>query len=529
MFKDYFIKTLLAEALTREIKDFLDSDLKLSDKHEGINYYGASLKGRGSSRNYYKFDTPKKISLDGEPISVEHGVKIPIISNLDHYHSNEIFGKQQNKNESLTAFNSHRTLIKNGKEYKTNENGVLAPVFSSHPEGKWIEMAHVEPIENKNYNEEKTKEINQRFKNSIQNKDFPDITWNDIHGSLKRLEQTKHNNNVLDDNDKKILDKHPVAKGLSKLIGNTSISAYDLTRDNIGLWKHPKTKKDHVVVLDYGASRKLLSDYDDATEKFFNGSEKRQLNEFTDDFKKSLSTKIVGDNLDRKTMNNIIPSIRKEDINTGTYGVLNHGSTRSYIKSKTNKSIVLDDKESKVPYGMKISRGDNYKKYNEYEASPSFNKFSFFKKIKKDHYTTNEKNGILVPTFNKSKNNTWLETLHVKPLDEHMRTDPKIFNKLTKTKEMPEGLDFHRFFGSLLDHYHNSFYNKHYDIDEKYKNHPLFKKAVKLLKETPTLPTDLNEYNWGILKHPHTGKLHPVILDWGHYKEPIKENLNNEN
>jgi len=279
MFKEYLTKSLLAEALTKEIKDFLDSDHKLSDKQEGIQYLGTTFHGRGSSRNYYKFDSPKKIKIDGADTKIEHGVKIPVVSNLDYYHSGELLGKQQTKTETSKDLDKYRTLIKTKDGYQSNDNGVLAPTFLHHKDGKWVEMAHVEPLHKSNYSTSKHHEMDTRFNKVIRHDDFPDITWDKIRSSLKNLEHAKHNNTSVTPEDHHILNNHPVAKNFSDLISNTSISSHDLTPDNIGLWKHPITKKDHVVILDYGGSKKILKDYDDATENYMNKAEKREINE----------------------------------------------------------------------------------------------------------------------------------------------------------------------------------------------------------------------------------------------------------
>lgn len=280
MFKLFLAFSLLAEELTKATKDFLDSDAKINDKHEWLGINDAAMKGKGSSRRYYKFHTKKNIKIDGINTSIEHGIKIPVISNLDYYHDGDLFGKQQNKIESDSKLDKFRVLKKTKDGYTTNVNGVLSPVLSSNKNGKWVETVDVIPLEHSKYTRNESIAANNRMKNALSTSEFPNMSWEKIRSSLNSFNKLKHNNDhVLTDDQKNIVKNHPVGRVLADLLTHTNISVDDLSSENVGIWKHPITGKDHPVILDYGASKKLLSDYDDATDRYFNKEKPRVLNE----------------------------------------------------------------------------------------------------------------------------------------------------------------------------------------------------------------------------------------------------------
>lgn len=145
--------------------------------------------------------------------------------------------------------------MRKGNSYVTNENGVLAPVLNKGKNGSWLEVAHVDKIDEDDNNEKLSKLLSHNGKN---------FSWNDIRTHLKMKYLDKH---YIGNSE---LENHPLVKKFKNLMDKTDISPFDFTEKNIGIWKHPITKKEHVVLLDYGASKKLLNQYDTATENYIN-------------------------------------------------------------------------------------------------------------------------------------------------------------------------------------------------------------------------------------------------------------------
>lgn len=207
------------------------------------------------------------------------------------------------------------------------------------------------------------------------------------------------------------------------------------------------------------------------------------------------------------------------------------GSSRAVWFPKQHKKIVIDGQEAHIPTAVKVAfKGqlDHYtgdsKLLGEYQNE---NESSYFPqrhyavlRPSDNHdgsYETNE-DGVLAPVLDSHDDGHWLEMAKADKFD-HKR-----FREATKTPEMPKGMTFKDFSSVLLDEHEASkgkdkYHTKtmpqeHY---EKVLDHPFTQSVINFCNDTQTHPYDIggNPRNLGIMKHPITGKDHPVIVDYG--------------
>lgn len=131
------------------------------------------------------------------------------------------------------------------------------------------------------------------------------------------------------------------------------------------------------------------------------------------------------------------------------------------------------------------------------------------------HYKYNP-NGVTTPVFGSGDKSSWLEMGKVDKM-----TKGK-FKELTKTESHPKGINFDHFTNALLDDYRTSHgQESFYDTDEQkdhetLRSHPLYQNTENFIHHSDNHPADLSLRNYGIWKHPVTGKEHPVITDYGY-------------
>lgn len=257
---------LLAESIPSSVvKTIGNKDSDSQTKSAELNWnpeLDDTQRGQGSSRHYWEMPEKHHITLDGKPASIKHGIKLAVKSDLDDYHTGKMFGKQQNIEESKPEYNDFRVIKKTGDTYETNHSGVLTPIFHSEHDGSWVDVGHVTPL----------KKDKTGFCDAIDKltpKNFsgrkPDI--DDILIAVKDKEHLNQDPKyVMSSYNKRLLDEHPFAKKLASLVTHTGITSHDLHSENFGIFEHPHTKEKIPVVLDYGANKTLLSNYQTARE-----------------------------------------------------------------------------------------------------------------------------------------------------------------------------------------------------------------------------------------------------------------------
>lgn len=510
-FSTFFNTYIINEELDKKLETMLNTQGHVGSKIEHMINTGHENTGNGSSRRYFKLKSPKKIILDGQPVEIPHGVKLAQRGDLDNYHNHSPLGNLQNANESQLIYRPHSVIIPHPTkpgEYVTNPRGVLAPVFKSHEGGDWLEMGHVTPLEKFSSDEKYT---------LMHSKAMPDVTHSDIQQALFRLEFTKHNPmSDIGQYHRQILNTHPVANGLARLVAHTGLGGTDLVEDNWGVWQHPITKKMHPVVLDYGASTDLLSKY--------RAARINKINDKRFPINEALSKKI------QSVLDDDNASRREKFMAVKYNGKSSLGGSRAYKKHTIKTPITLDGTPITVDIGTKIAfpkRNTDKNDYgvlqNQAETDDKFIPHYIIQRGKDGSYKTNP-TGIIAPVIRKSKDDVYHEMLHATPLDEYIKKDKHIFNTITKTPEHPNGVDFNDLANNVTKLYSNSYREHQQPVDEHILAHPLAKSITHLIATTDAHPEDFSyDFNWGVWKHPVTKKLHPVIIDYGLTKQIMKD------
>lgn len=225
------------------------------------------LIGSGTSRKVY-YNGVKNIILDGIEVSIPTCKKVAASSKFDNYHTGDIFGIQQNNNESDSRFDKHRVFLKIGhSEYITNKIGIFTNIFDGDCNEIIANM--VTPFI--------TNDDNQYISDDMMNiilktEHIHNITFNDLYESLIELEIYKTDSTYnISKQSKTILTKHHLGVELSKFIIDDCISGYDLVDSNWGIFTHPITGKMSPIILDYGMSKLTLDKMKDVKYKMKTG------------------------------------------------------------------------------------------------------------------------------------------------------------------------------------------------------------------------------------------------------------------
>jgi len=238
-FTKYFLSVMI-----ESVKDLVSDDEykalsnhdvgKISDSLRQIrrtDRSGSSLKptGVGSSREYYKIKTPSNITLDGEKVPVETGVKVAYNGST----GTEI-AKKQNENESRPELKKHYVITPDEKgNYHTNENGIILPTLDHDKNHNWVHTLHIEPLSDKIKLQDHTKTDN-----------YPHgISGDDVEYALMTG---------------KGKSDHPLVKKIKDFANEHNVAHNDIHSENIGIFTHPLTKKKYPVILDHGVTNGLL-------------------------------------------------------------------------------------------------------------------------------------------------------------------------------------------------------------------------------------------------------------------------------
>lgn len=261
----------LEEGLHPEIKSVLDSDINSSYKmqhvartikrllHAGEDTGLDSDKPlKGSSRAVYLHKEPHKIILDGKEAHIPSVTKIAFPGSLDKYNkSGALLGEHQNLVEA-DRFTNHRygiiTHKADGLGFETNhEAGVLAPLLESHPEGHYNHFGRIRPVGAGD------------FQRLTKTPDFPKgITHANFHEALMLHHNEAHGQYRPTPEKIRNLQKHPFVEKVQDFVGTTGQHPADLNKRNMGIWTHPHTGEDHLVISDYGFSHTVAKQYQDA-------------------------------------------------------------------------------------------------------------------------------------------------------------------------------------------------------------------------------------------------------------------------
>jgi hypothetical protein len=207
-------------------------------------------------------------------------------------------------------------------------------------------------------------------------------------------------------------------------------------------------------------------------------------------------------------------------------GTPKKGSSRAVFFPKEPRKIHIDGKPVEQHTAVKIAFSGALDKHtgshmllgehqNEIESDNYTRKaHSMLVEGRDGHYTTNE-DGVTAPVLGTHPDNHWLEMAKADKM-----TAGK-FKSMTKTDSHPKGLDFNHFVGTLQHDHAEAHGKTHFsgvssDDREKTREHPLFQNTQDFMYSTDNHPGDLRLQNYGVWKHPVTGKEHPVIRDYGY-------------
>ena len=233
-------------------------------------------------------------------------------------------------------------------------------------------------------------------------------------------------------------------------------------------------------------------------------------------------------NLITKTVRNLI----SKGVDTGLEDDKpKRGSSRAVYLPKDKKPITLDGIKTSLPTAIKIAfhgvldddTGSDQllgEHQNKHEADRMHLYHSIIKPDSNNNYTTNT-DGVIAPILSYHPEHHWIEMPKVTDLKKSK------FKELTKSKELPNGMDYDKFSKVIMNDYDMSLgkrprYAKDSDHD-KYIEHSLTSNVLHFAADTDTHPGDISSlHNWGLFTHPITGKEYPVIRDYGYSGEVAK-------
>jgi len=219
---------------------------------------------KGSSRAVFFPNKPKQIHIDGKPVEQYTAVKIAFPGKLDKYTGEpKLLGEYQNEAESdYYTRNNHSILSEDSEHpghYHTNEDGVTAPVFSTHPDDHWLEMAKT------------NKMTKAKFRSLTKHPSHPKgLDFDKFTDTLKKDHADAHGQPYYSGTTDEEMDhirQHPLYEKTQDFIYNTDNHPGDLRLPNYGVWTHPVTGKEHALIIDGGFNGANAKRYVDAQRK----------------------------------------------------------------------------------------------------------------------------------------------------------------------------------------------------------------------------------------------------------------------
>ena len=262
---------ILSEAFHAEIQKIMDADsLPVKNKLSAVSKKAKELikagidtgmesdkPKLGSSRSVFFPKEHKEITVDGVKTKSPTAVKIAFPGKLDKYHGEDTtLGEDQNERESDHYVNNSYGVFRQDhkNEYHSNENPVLAPVFSTHPEHHHLEMGRVDKFNAKD------------LADSTKTTEFPKgLKHDEITTSMRYHHDQAHGqrpmlNGYTEEHLEKVSD-HPWVSNAISMMHDSGMHPGDLRTANMGIYTHPVTGKKHPVVIDYGFSNEIAKKY----------------------------------------------------------------------------------------------------------------------------------------------------------------------------------------------------------------------------------------------------------------------------
>lgn len=286
----YFNKdlvTIVSEELHKKLQDILDAETdhpeyklnvftqhvrKLLKNGEDTGLQDDKPK-KGSSRAVFFPKDGKRITIDGKETNMPTAVKIAFPGQLDKYRKNNerLLGEHQNEVESDHFIRNHYGMLRETDEnqYKTNHEGVLAPVVGNHPEYHHLEMGKVSPM------------VKSKFKQITKSKSHPTgLSFDDMYHGLNKEYADAHGQHYgappsyTEEKHEKTME-HPFVQNLHDMMLNSGMHPGDLRPANMGIWTHPHTGKEYPVVSDYGFNTDIAKHYQERRKRMYNAKTQR--------------------------------------------------------------------------------------------------------------------------------------------------------------------------------------------------------------------------------------------------------------
>lgn len=217
---------------------------------------------KGSSRAVYFPKDGHKMVLDGHQTEMPTALKIAFPGHLDKYREpgERLLGEHQNEIENDHFTRNHFGMLRQTTQghYQTNEHGVFVPVVDNHEEHHWSLHGRVGKLGSGDFNRlTKT----EGYPKGISHKDFYDavnLHHSEAHGTKTyegsdeakaRVAHLRH------------VQSHPFVENVTDAMFTTGMHPGDLTKANMGVWKHPVTGKEHLVISDYGFGGDVPKEY----------------------------------------------------------------------------------------------------------------------------------------------------------------------------------------------------------------------------------------------------------------------------
>lgn len=228
---------------------------------------------KGSSRAVFFPKAHKVINVDGKDTSSPTAVKIAFAGTLDKHHKeSSLLGEDQNSKESDHHINGHYGILSydHGNKYTSNSHesgGVLAPVFSTHPEYHHLEMGRVTPALAKDIVE------------ATRTKEFPKgLKHEEIQAAMTHSHEQAHGQNrssAAHDEQMEKIKEHPWVEHAISMMHDSGMHPGDLNKRNMGIYHHPVTGKKHLAIIDYGFSNEIAKKYHKASMNYSNSLSNR--------------------------------------------------------------------------------------------------------------------------------------------------------------------------------------------------------------------------------------------------------------
>jgi hypothetical protein len=235
----------------RKLNNFASKVKDLAKRGEDTGLEGGAPK-KGSSRAVYFPTDPKHITIDGHPAEQKTAVKVAFAGALDkHTGDHRLLGEHQNGVEADHFTRDNYSMLRNtnGHHYEYNPHGVTAPVLDHHEDDHWLEMGHADKLTGKKFTELTKTESHPK---GLKFEHFHEALMNDhnaAHGNHSGTDAHDH------------VREHPLYEHMQDFIQTTGNHPVDLRLQNMGVWKHPVSGKEHPVVRDYGYSNDIAKLY----------------------------------------------------------------------------------------------------------------------------------------------------------------------------------------------------------------------------------------------------------------------------